>query len=52
LRAWARSSARVMEAKFGVVIGRWGKGLRLYFGIGDFLCGKGFGYIQSRNLDD
>jgi hypothetical protein len=32
-----------MELKFGVVIGRWGRGLRLYFGIGDFLCGRGFG---------
>jgi hypothetical protein len=27
----------------GVVIDLWGKGLRLYFGIGDFLCGRGFG---------
>jgi hypothetical protein len=43
LRAWAWSSARVMDSKFGVVIGRWGKGLRLYFGIGDFLWGRGFG---------
>jgi hypothetical protein len=49
-----RPSPIAQDIKFNSALfqGGWGKGLRLYFGIGDFLWGRGFYDAIIRGLTE